>query len=99
MTYGGPEATEGSEQTIVKGQATMSRTTPTSADLMPEVLQLLKRQREPNKDAIAKHMRDWITEHRFDDRDRSTGWALNRLEKEGYLEHPEPASGGSQPRE
>src|SRR5258708_14108528 len=55
---------------------------------MPEVLELLKRQRELKKDAINTHMRDWITSRGFDDRDRSIAWALNRLEKECYLEHP-----------
>lgn len=66
----------------------MSRTTPTSADLMPEVLKLLKHRKELKKDAIAAHIRNWITQHGFDDRDRSIGWALNRLEKEGYVAHP-----------
>lgn len=54
---------------------------------MPETLELLKRRRELKKDAITTHMRDWITSNGFDDRDRSIGWALNRLAKEGYLEH------------
>jgi hypothetical protein len=43
---GSPEAT-GVGANDNTGQATMPRTTPTSADLMPEVLQLLKRQRDP----------------------------------------------------
>jgi restriction endonuclease Mrr len=66
----------------------MSRTTPTSADLMPEVLELLKREKEMKKQSIATYMRNWIKKHHFDDRDRSIGWALNRLEKEGYVAHP-----------
>jgi restriction endonuclease Mrr len=68
--------------------ALMSRTTPTSADLMPEVLELLKRRRELKKEEVAKHMRNWMRERGFDDRDRSIGWALNRLEKEHYVARP-----------
>lgn len=55
---------------------------------MPEVLEFLKERRESKKDAITTHMRAWIKENGFDDRDRSIGWALNRLEKEGHVEHP-----------
>jgi repressor of nif and glnA expression len=55
---------------------------------MPEVLEILKRSKELKKEIVAKHMRAWITEHSLDDRDRSIAWALNRLEKEGYVAHP-----------
>jgi hypothetical protein len=68
----------------------MSRTTPDSADLMPEVLELLKREKRPIRtQAILVHMRTWIKRNRFDDRDRSIHWALNRLEKENYVGHPQ----------
>jgi hypothetical protein len=66
----------------------MSRTTPTTADLMPEVLELLKREKELKKRHITVHIRAWIKKNNFDDRDRSIGWALNRLEKERYVAHP-----------
>jgi restriction endonuclease Mrr len=66
----------------------MPRTTPTTADLMPEVLELLKRENELKKDVISTHMRIWIEKNGFDERDRSIGWALNRLAKEGYVAHP-----------
>jgi hypothetical protein len=66
----------------------MSRTTPDSADLMPEVLRFLKGKNEMKKQEIATYMRTWIKENGFDDRERSIGWALNRLEKECYVAHP-----------
>src|ERR1039458_8275072 len=66
----------------------MSRTTPDSCDLMPEVLNLLKREKVMKKQIIQERMRAWIKENGFDDRDRSIGWALNRLEKERYVAHP-----------
>jgi repressor of nif and glnA expression len=40
------------------------------------------------KQTILIQMRAWIRENGFDDRDRSIAWALNRLEKEGYVAHP-----------
>jgi repressor of nif and glnA expression len=55
---------------------------------MPEVLELLKREKEMKKQSIAIYMRTWIEKHRFDARDRSIGWALNRLEKECYVSRP-----------
>ncbi len=55
---------------------------------MPEVLELLKHEKDMKKQVIAKRMRVWIKKNRFDDRDRSIAWALNRLEKENYVAHP-----------
>ena len=66
----------------------MSRTTPDSDDLMPEVLELLKREKKMKKKDISIHMRAWIERSGFDHRDRSIGWALNRLCKENYVENP-----------
>jgi restriction endonuclease Mrr len=66
----------------------MSRTTPDSCDLMPEVLKLLKRKRQMKKREITTFMRQWIEQNGFDHRDRSIGWALNRLAKEDYLANP-----------
>ena len=57
----------------------MSRTMPDTHDLMPEVLELLKRKKEMKKADIDTHMRTWISETGFDGRDRSIAWALNRL--------------------
>ncbi len=55
----------------------MSRTTPDSADLMPEVLELLKRKNKAMKTReILAYMRSWIKKNGFDDRDRSINWAL-----------------------
>lgn len=68
----------------------MSRTTPDTSDLMPEVLELLKRQGPiMTKAEIAKHMQNWITANGYAKRDRSIAWALNRLAGEGYIDHPQ----------
>jgi Mn-dependent DtxR family transcriptional regulator len=67
----------------------MARTTPTSADLIPEVIELLKRKQKMKKAEILSYMQSWISLNRFTQRDRSTGWALNRLAKEGYVAHPQ----------
>ena len=66
----------------------MSRTTPDSHDLMPEVLELLKRENEMTKQEIVTYMRVWIKKNHFDQRDRSIGWALNRLGKDNYVANP-----------
>jgi hypothetical protein len=66
----------------------MSRKTPDSDDLMPEVLELLKRETEMKTQSITGYMRLWIMKNGLDDRDRSISWALNRLEKEGYVANP-----------
>jgi restriction endonuclease Mrr len=63
----------------------MSRSTPDSSDIMPAVLDLLKRETELKKSRINDHMRTWIETHGFDQRDRSITWALNRLGKEDYV--------------
>ncbi|MGD1096751.1 MAG: hypothetical protein ABSB35_32755, partial [Bryobacteraceae bacterium] len=61
---------------------------PNTADLMPAVLELLKREKEMKTQGITIHMRRWIKRNRFDDRDLSIAWALNRLKKEDYVVHP-----------
>ena len=59
---------------------------------MPEVLELLKREKEMEKREIVMYMRVWIKSRGFDVRDRSIAWALNRLEKENYVAHPQIGS-------
>ena len=66
----------------------MPRKTPDTYHLMPEVLELLKRKKEMKKRDIVIYMRLWIKKKRFDDRDRSIAWALNRLDKVDYVGHP-----------
>ena len=66
----------------------MARSNPDTDTVMPAVLELLKRETEMKKAGINEHMRKWIEAHGFDERDRSIGWALNRLSKEGHLSHP-----------
>ena len=65
----------------------MSRTTPGSPDLMPEMLELLRREKEMKKHDVAVHMRDWIKKNRFTHRDRSIGWAKQARERED-VSHP-----------
>jgi restriction endonuclease Mrr len=62
----------------------MARTTPDSHDLIPEVLDILKAEsREIKRSEVRARIQPYLDRMKFDRRDRSIDWALNRLQKEG----------------
>ncbi len=66
----------------------MSRTTPDSDDVMPEVFAILKRSEELKKADVVAYSRAWISTNGFGSRNRSMGRAFNRLAKEDYVANP-----------
>jgi restriction endonuclease Mrr len=64
----------------------MARTTADTHDLMPEMLEILKSEnREFKRSEVHASIQPFIDRMKFDQRDRSIDWALNRLRKEGLV--------------
>ena len=62
----------------------MARTTPDGHDLIPEVLEILKAEsKEVKRSEVHARIQPFLDRMKFDQRDRSIDWALNRLQKEG----------------
>jgi hypothetical protein len=66
----------------------MSRQTPRAFELMPEILEMLKRDGKSTRAAIRTLAKRIIERHNYTERSQAIGWVLTMLKWKGFAANP-----------